>query len=88
MQKDVDSRLKQATALVEKDAKILCVVDTGTLKRSITHEFPSKNEAIVGTNVEYGPHVELGTSKMEAQPFLRPALKMNLRTIKRIFKVK
>ena len=27
----------------------------------------------VGTNIEYGPYVELGTSKMRAQPYLRPA---------------
>jgi len=32
------------------------------------------NEAFVGTAVEYGPHVEYGTIKMDAQPFLRPAL--------------
>ena len=27
----------------------------------------------IGTNVEYGPYVEKGTSKMRARPFLRPA---------------
>ena len=27
----------------------------------------------VGTNVEYAPYVELGTSRQEAQPFLKPA---------------
>lgn len=27
----------------------------------------------VGTNVEYAPYVELGTSKQEAQPYLKPA---------------
>lgn len=32
------------------------------------------NEAHVGTAVDYGPHVEYGTIKMDAQPFLRPAL--------------
>ncbi|MCK5617729.1 HK97 gp10 family phage protein [Candidatus Pacearchaeota archaeon] len=29
---------------------------------------------IVGSNAKYSPFVELGTSKMSAQPFLRPAL--------------
>jgi len=31
-------------------------------------------EVLVGTSVEYGPHIEFGTVKMSAQPFLRPAL--------------
>ena len=30
-------------------------------------------EVRVGTNVEYGPHVEFGTIKSNAYPFLRPA---------------
>ena len=30
--------------------------------------------ARIGTNIEYGPYVELGTSKQRAQPYLRPAL--------------
>jgi len=33
-----------------------------------------KGRARIGTNVEYGPYVELGTSRMRAQPYLRPAL--------------
>ena len=35
---------------------------------------PPKGEVIIGTNVEYGPSVELGTSKRKAKPFLRPAI--------------
>ncbi|MFA5750385.1 MAG: hypothetical protein WC895_04140 [Candidatus Shapirobacteria bacterium] len=31
-------------------------------------------EVLVGTIVEYGPHIEFGTIKSNAQPFLRPAL--------------
>lgn len=36
---------------------------------------PSNNpdEVYVGTAVEYGPYIEFGTMKMDAQPFLRPA---------------
>lgn len=30
-------------------------------------------EVYIGTNVEYAPYVELGTSKMSAIPFLKPA---------------
>jgi hypothetical protein len=32
------------------------------------------HETFVGTPVEYGPHMEYGTIKTSAQPFLRPAL--------------
>lgn len=51
-------------------------VDTGTLRRSITHEVEQRNIATgrVGTNVVYAKWLEFGTSKMAARPFLRPAL--------------
>lgn len=32
-----------------------------------------KDEVYIGTNVEYAPYVELGTSRMPARPFIRPA---------------
>lgn len=55
-------------------AKDLCPVDTGNLRNSISHKVDEKEEAsFIGTNVEYGPYVETGTSKMAAQPFLKPA---------------
>ncbi len=53
-------------------AKDLCPVDTGNLRNSITHTSDSK-AAYIGTNVTYGKYVELGTVKMAAQPYLRPA---------------
>ena len=56
----------------EGHAKKLCPVDTGTLRNSITHTYDSKF-AYIGTNVEYAPYVENGTSKMKARPFLKPA---------------
>ena len=37
-------------------------------------ERPPKNGAIVGTPVEYAVYQEFGTRKMNAQPFLRPAM--------------
>ncbi len=56
----------------EKHAKALCPVDTGNLRNSITHT-TDEDSAYIGTNVEYAPYVELGTSRQKAQPFLRPA---------------
>lgn len=59
------------TAAVQK-APVL----TGTLRRSIHTETAETSEgavARVGTNVEYGPAQEFGTSRMSGQPYLRPA---------------
>lgn len=80
----VHAGLVKATLLVERDAKELVPVDTGTLRRSITSKFHGKHFAEVGTNIEYAPHVELGTSKMPARSFLRAALHKNLKEIKKL----
>lgn len=47
-------------------------LDTGRLRNSITHA-EDEDAVYIGTNVEYGKYVELGTSKMAAIPFLKPA---------------
>lgn len=53
-------------------AKQECPVDTGRLRASISHA-RDDHAAYIGTNVEYAPDVELGTSRQKAQPYLRPA---------------
>lgn len=59
-------------------AKMLCPVDTGRLRNSITHTYDaSERKAYIGTNVEYAPYVEFGTSKTYAQPFIEPAVVNN-----------
>lgn len=59
-------------AAAEGYAKDLCPVDTGRLRASITHK-ADETTAYIGTNVEYGKYVELGTKRHRAQPFLQPA---------------
>lgn len=62
---------------VETEAKRLCPVATGRLRGSITHVMGVENGgqvAYVGSNVEYAIYQELGTYKMGARPYLRPAL--------------
>ena len=59
--------------MAESYAKMLCPVKTGNLRDSITHEPEGENTEVIGTNVEYAPFVELGTVKMAARPYLRPA---------------
>lgn len=70
----IDAALEKIGLLAENYAAKKCPVDTGNLRRSITYEVDTADNAVyIGTNVEYAPYVELGTSRQKAQPFLRPA---------------
>lgn len=56
--------LEKCGLTAEGYAKLLCPVDTGNLRNSITHSVQlddGEGAAYVGTNSEYGPYVELGT---------------------------
>lgn len=56
--------LEKCGLTAEGYAKLLCPVDTGNLRNSITHMVQLDDGggvAYVGTNSEYGPYVELGT---------------------------
>ena len=79
--------IAESCKVVEADARGLCPVDTGELQKSITSEV-SGTTGTVGTNKEYAMYVEFGTYKMEAQPYLVPALKSNEETIVEIIKGK
>ena len=83
-------------AQAEGYAKDLCPVGTpestgipgyvgGTLRGSITHTSDGK-AAYIGTDVKYGKYVELGTVKMAARPFLRPAAANHADTYRNIVK--
>lgn len=55
-------------------------VDTGRLRASITHRVEMEADEVagyVGTNVEYAPWLEFGTSKMQPRPFMVPAIERN-----------
>lgn len=52
--------LHKACLIVENAARTNCPVDTGQLKRSITHEVQG-DTGIIGTNVEYAPFCEFGS---------------------------
>jgi len=81
--------INKACLMVERDAKILCPVDTGRLRSSITHEIEGTTGR-VGTNVEYARAVEIGSEdpefKRAPQPYLRPALHKNEKAILQMFK--
>lgn len=84
----IKQKLKIAALLVERTAKIpgYCPRKTGTSARSITHEMSLDGKSVkVGSNVEYFPYHEMGTSKMPAHASLRRALETNWSKIKRLF---
>jgi len=77
-------------------------IDTGVLRASMMSEVVKSGtnvtgkvgpdvehiaaKAPVGTNVEYGFYLEMGTSKMQPRPFLRPALHRTRKKVVKIFK--
>ena len=85
---------KEIAMAGETYAKLLCPVGTpestgipgymgGTLRGSISHASET-TAAHIGTDVEYAPYVELGTSKMDAQPYLKPAITEHLQEYRAI----
>jgi HK97 gp10 family phage protein len=61
---------------IEGQAKAVVPVDTGNLKGSIQeHKMPDSSDLTkyVGPATEYNLYVEYGTSRMRAQPYMRPA---------------
>ena len=81
----IEQAMKEAVLIVEADAKRKAPVDTGRLRGSITNEVRKIAGAVlegrVGTNVDYAKYVELGTSRQDPQPYLRPALRNNFNDI-------
>ncbi len=63
--KTIEEKMNRATLIIERRAKELCPVDSGDLKRSITHKvLPDSDGEVLGkvfTNKEYAPYVHEGT---------------------------
>lgn len=63
------------------------IVDTGRLRNSITHQVTldgGDTSVMVGTNVEYGPYVELGIHGKDGRHFLRDSIQSRLATYRGI----
>ena len=58
--------------------------DTGDLVKSINVEV-NPDVVRVGTNQKHGKHLEFGTRKMDARPWLLPALKKSGKKINKLF---
>lgn len=70
----IEAALEAIGLKVEGYAKLICPVDTGRLRNSITHVVKTNEKTVyIGTNVEYAAAVECGTSRQRPQPYLKPA---------------
>ncbi len=73
----LESGMQVGGMVIEREARRNAPYLTGNLRSSIHTVVRSERKdvrAYIGTNVEYAPYLEYGTSKMSARPFLRPAL--------------
>ena len=66
--------LRAGAAVVEIHAKYYVPVDIGYLQSSIGVKESNDSRAIVAAKAEYAAYVEFGTSRMSAQPYMRPAV--------------
>lgn len=68
--------MSKASQDIRGRAQSLAPVDTGALKNSISVSDSRQGATLrseIGPTVSYGNLVERGTSRMRAQPYLRPA---------------
>lgn len=94
--------IKQVAEAVRDEAKDLCPVDTGSLKKSIrvgTYARPAKHIHSIrvtagghitnpktGRLVDYASYVEHGTSRNRPQPFMLPAIKKHRKALAKAIK--
>lgn len=75
----IENALSQCGIEAERYAKeyltLKKAVDTGRLRNSVTHAVKDKT-MYVGTNVEYAPYIEFGTSnpKRSAREYIKPSI--------------
>jgi HK97 gp10 family phage protein len=75
----VQTAMQETAEAAKAAAEERCPVDTGLLKSSIFAQVDApgasaRRTLTVGADAPYAAYVELGTSRMAAQPFIRPAV--------------
>lgn len=77
-QEALDSALLAGAEIIAVEARRRAPIRTGYLRSSIQASTTSSGqlygEAQIDVGAYYGPFVELGTSRMAARPYLRPAV--------------
>ena len=85
--KRVNQVLAEGAFEIEATAKELSPVDTGLNRASIHAIKESYLKYKVGVNTNYAVHLEFGTAKMAARPFLFPAYELHKPAILAALKV-
>lgn len=70
----MDNHIEDFCRDVVASAKLRVPVDTGKLKWSIRYTKQGKGRFEISADAPYAGHVEYGTRRMRAQPYLRPAV--------------
>lgn len=79
--------LEEIGLAAERFAKQETPVDTGRLRNSMTHAISTSEKAVyVGTNVEYGPYIEMGTRRYKGRHMLQHAAENHTDYYRRILK--
>ena len=73
---------------IKRKGSSKALIDTGTLRASITHKVHSNYAEVGPFGVKYAVFQEYGTRYIPPRPFLRPALYENVKRIKEIIKRK
>lgn len=80
---NMKSALKEIGHFGAAEAQTRAPVDTGELRRGVGSSVDG-NTVSIGATSDYAPHVELGTSRQKAQPYLKPAIYENVDEIQSI----
>lgn len=85
LRKSLDDTIDVVGEMIKVEAQRIVPVHTGTLQRSIFHNKIAELTHEIGAAVFYAVFVEYGTSRMRAQPYLRPAIQKYQDQIRQIF---
>ena len=70
VRRSVEKPFKDLVLGIERDVKKAAVIDTGRFRASIASKFLGEMSAVVGTNVQYAPFLEIGS--VHGQTFVPP----------------
>lgn len=73
VQEQAGQAVRKTAFAIQASAKEKAPVDTGNLRSGIAVSTGSQYDAEVYAQANYAKFVELGTSRMAPQPFMRPA---------------